>query len=105
MRVQIDEAGHDEPAADSDGLGPAGGQVAADLDDFAVGEGDVGGLVAAARRIDHPPALEDQISHRFLVRSSRRGTRRFGVSANAVYGICLSRQKEVGLACRRRSKR
>ena len=63
MRVQIDQTGHDQLAGDIDNVGPGACQVAAQSGDLAVGEGDVGDLVASARRIDDPPAGEDQLRH------------------------------------------
>jgi hypothetical protein len=64
MCVQVDEAGHDKLAGGIDDFRAGARQVAADLGDLAVREGDVGDLVAPVRRIDDAPAGEDQSSHR-----------------------------------------
>ena len=63
MGVQVDQAGGDDLAASIDGLGAGARQVAADRGDLAVGKGDVGDLVAPVRRIDDPPAGDDQLRH------------------------------------------
>jgi hypothetical protein len=63
MCVKIDHPGHDEQPTHIDDLGAAGRQVARDFGYLSVAEGDVGRLVAPARRVDDAAASEDQIRH------------------------------------------
>ena len=63
MSVEVDEPRHDEQPMHIDDIGIAGGEVAPDFSYFSVAEGDVGGLVASARRVDDVAVLEDQIRH------------------------------------------
>src|SRR5580704_5652412 len=63
MRVKIDQPRHDEQPAHIDNLGAAGGEVAPDFGYLSVAEGDVGRLVAPARRVDDAAASENQIRH------------------------------------------
>src|SRR5262245_54382363 len=59
MCVEIDRA-REHPARVVD-LDTASGKVAPDFAYLSVAEGDVGGLVDPARRIDDAPASEDQV--------------------------------------------
>src|SRR5580692_7724157 len=63
MRVEIDQPRHDEQPAHIDNLGAAGGEVAPDFGYLSVAEGDVGRLVAPARRVDDAAASADQNRH------------------------------------------
>jgi hypothetical protein len=63
MRVKIDQPWHDEQPTHIDNLGTAGGEVAPDFGYLSIAEGDVGRLVAPARRVDDAAASENQIRH------------------------------------------
>jgi len=64
MRVEIDQPGYHEEPARIDDFSAAGGEIAADPGHFALAKGNVGRLVASARRIDDAAASEDQVRHR-----------------------------------------
>src|SRR5215475_11641363 len=64
MRVEIDQPGHDDQPADIDGLRIAGGEIPPDFDHLSAVQGNVGRLVAPARRVDDAAASEYQIRHR-----------------------------------------
>jgi hypothetical protein len=61
MRVKIDQPGYDEEPARIDNL--TAGEIMPDRGHFAVAKSDVGHLVASTRRVDDPPASENQIRH------------------------------------------
>ena len=63
MRVEVDQPGHDDQPTHVDDLRIAGGEITPDFSYFSVAEGDVGRLVAPARRVDNTAACEDQIPH------------------------------------------
>jgi hypothetical protein len=72
--VQVDEARRDEVARHVAHLGcGAGGEIGADRGDFAFGKADVGDRVEVLRRIDDPPALEDEIDRHQVSRCRRPG--------------------------------
>src|SRR6516162_5121991 len=70
MRVEVDQPGHDQQPPHIDDLATAGGKVTPDLSYLSVAEGNVGRLVAPARRVNNAAASEDQIRH---MRVSDRG--------------------------------
>ena len=63
VRVEIDQAGHDEKPAGIDDFGAAAREIMPDPGHFSVAESNIGRLVAAARRIDDAATSEDQLSH------------------------------------------
>jgi hypothetical protein len=56
MGMQVDQPRCDDQAARIDDLGAAPRQVRPDAGDLALGEGDVGDLIAPVCRIDDPAA-------------------------------------------------
>jgi hypothetical protein len=75
MRVEVDQPGHDQQPAHIDDLGTAGGEVTPDLSYSSVAEGNVGRLVAPARRVNNPAASEDQIRHMRVLDRGGGGTK------------------------------
>jgi hypothetical protein len=63
VRVEIDQAGHDEKPAGIDDFGPAVREIRPDPGHFSDAESNIGRLVAAARRIDDAATSEDQLCH------------------------------------------
>jgi hypothetical protein len=61
--VQVDQPRHDQKPTRIDDLGPSVGKIAADRFDPAIGESDIGRLVAFACRIYDATAPQDQIRH------------------------------------------